>query len=363
MNIGIVGCGNISDIYFKNLTGLFPGVNVTGCSDLDENRTRQKNEEYGVPVYTTEKLMARDDVDIILNLTTPEHHARINTLALEHGKHAYCEKPFALNREDGEAVLKLASEKGLYTGCAPDTFLGSGIQTCRKLIDEGVIGEVHSAYAFMLCPGHESWHPGPSFYYQPGGGPMLDMGPYYLTALISLLGPVASVYGRTSKAFEKRICSAENTKGQVIDVNTWTDYKGIMDFASGVSALVSMSFDVFKSEVPRIEIHGTKGSLMVPDPNTFGGPVKLFRKGDDEAVEIPLYAFPYEENSRGIGIADMARAVKAGDKARAGGDLAFHVLDTMLAFEDSSSRGEAVKLKSSCTRPEALTHGLEAGEL
>ncbi|MBF9016792.1 MULTISPECIES: Gfo/Idh/MocA family protein [unclassified Oceanispirochaeta] len=363
MNIGIVGCGNISDIYFKNLTNLFPETTIVGCCDLDASRAEERSSEYGVPIFTTEELLGNKDVDIILNLTTPEYHARINTMALNNGKHAYCEKPFALNREEGLAVLRLAEEKGLRTGCAPDTFLGAGIQTCRKLIDEGVIGKVHSAYAFMLCPGHESWHPGPEFYYQPGGGPMLDMGPYYLTALVNLLGPVSSVYGKTSKAFEKRICSAENTRGQVIDVNTWTDYKGILEFESGVSSIVCMSFDVFNSEVPRIEIHGTKGSLMVPDPNTFGGPVKLFRKGDEEAVDIPLYAFPYDENSRGIGIADMARALDAGDSHRACGQLAMHVLDTMLAFEDSHKAGVPVSLNTSCVRPDALGHALSPGEL
>ena len=199
MNVGIVGCGNISQIYFKNLTNLFPHVSIAGCSDLDASRAEERSREYNVPVFSTEDLLQNKDIHIILNLTTPEHHARINTMALNHGKHAYCEKPFALTREEGQAVLTLAKEKGLRTGCAPDTFLGAGIQTCRKLIDEGIIGTPHSAYAFMLCPGHESWHPGPDFYYQPGGGPMLDMGPYYLTALVNLLGPVNSVYGKTSK--------------------------------------------------------------------------------------------------------------------------------------------------------------------
>lgn len=363
MNIGIVGCGNISDIYFKNLTALFPQAVVTGCCDLDKTRSESKQEEYGVPVYATEDLLARKDVDIVLNLTTPEYHAPINTLALEHGKHAYCEKPFALSREEGNAVLTLADKNGLRTGCAPDTFMGAGLQSCRKLIDEGIIGIPHSAYAFMLCPGHESWHPGPDFYYQPGGGPMLDMGPYYLTALVSLLGPVASIYGKTSRAFEQRICTAESTDGQIIDVNTWTDYKGILDFESGVSCIMSMSFDVFKSEVPRIEIHGTKGSLMVPDPNTFGGPVKLFKKGYQEAIEIPPYAFPYDQNSRGIGVADMARAIEDGGNHRASGELAMHVLDCMLAFEDSADAGNTVQIETTCMKPEPLKTGLNAGEL
>jgi predicted dehydrogenase len=363
MNVGIIGCGNISDIYLQNIIETFNQLRIIGCSDLDASKANEKKEKYGVPVYTTDALLKHKEVDIILNLTTPEHHTRINNMALSYGKHAYCEKPFALNREDAKSVLALAEEKGLRIGCAPDTFLGAGIQTCRKLIDEGMIGTPHSAYAFMLCPGHESWHPGPGFYYQPGGGPMLDMGPYYLTALVSLLGPLATVFGKTGKAFEQRICTAESTKGRLIDVNTWTDYKGLIEFENGVSGLMSMSFDVLKSEAPRIEIHGTKGSLLIPDPNNFGGPVKLFCKRQKEVVEIPLYAFPYDENSRGIGVADMALSIQTDRPHRASGHLAAHVLDAMLAFEDSSRCGSIVNVESTVEQPGMLPQGLASGEL
>jgi len=363
MRVGIIGCGNISDIYFRNISQTFRQLEITGCSDLDAARVNEKSEKYGIPVYSTDELLDRDDVDIILNLTTPPHHASINTRALTKGKHAYCEKPFALNREDAASVLALAEKKGLRTGCAPDTFLGAGLQTCRKLLDEGIIGKPHSAYAFMVCPGHERWHPGPEFYYQPGGGPMLDMGPYYLTALTTLLGPVSSVYGRTGKAFDKRVCTAESTMGRIIDVNTWTDYKGLMEFKNGVSALMVMSFDVFGSEVPRIEIHGTGGSLLVPDPNTFGGPVKLYRRGDKEPMEIPMYAYPYSENSRGIGLADMAEGIIHNQPHRASGELASHVLDIMLAFEDSGKSGAPIPVNTSPGRPEPLPAGLQAGDL
>ncbi len=359
LRVGIIGCGNISDIYFKNITGLFGQLEITGCSDLDRSRAEAKRDGYGVPVYQTEELLERDDIDIILNLTTPPHHAGINLQVLERGKHVYCEKPFALNRKDAASVLKLAEQSGLRTGCAPDTFLGAGLQTCRKLIDEGMIGTPHSAYAFMVCPGHERWHPGPEFYYQPGGGPMLDMGPYYLTALVSLLGPVSSVYGRTGKAFDQRVCTAEATRGRVINVNTWTDYKGLMEFRCGATGLMVMSFDVFGSEVPRIEIHGTEGSLLVPDPNTFGGPVKLFRRGEREAMEIPLYISPYAMNSRGIGLADMASGILENRPHRASGELASHVLDVMLAFEDSAETGAAAAVASSPGRPAPLPFGVK----
>jgi len=363
LRVGIIGCGNISDIYFKNISETFTQLSITGCSDLDASRGNEKRDKYGIPVYSTEELLGREDVDIILNLTTPPHHASINTLSLEQGKSVYCEKPFALNREDASSVLALAERKGLRTGCAPDTFLGAGLQTCRKLLDEGIIGTPHSAYAFMVCPGHEGWHPNPDFYYQPGGGPMLDMGPYYLTALTALLGPVSSVFGRTGKAYDRRICTAETTRGRVIDVNTWTDYKGLLEFKSGVTGLMTMSFDVFGSEVPRIEIHGTEGSLLVPDPNTFGGPVKLYRRGDQEPLEIPLYAFPYHQNSRGIGLADMAVGILNDTPHRASGRLAAHVLDVMLAFEDSGRTGLSTAVLSSPEVPAPLPVGLTPGTL
>jgi len=361
--IGIIGCGNISEIYFQNLTQKFHQAEIIACSDLNEQRALEKRERYGTPVMTTDELLKNKEVDIILNLTTPPFHAAINLQVLEKGKHVYCEKPFALNRQDARQVLRRAEENSLFIGCAPDTFLGAGLQRCRQLIDSGAIGTPHSAYAFMLCPGHESWHPSPDFYYQPGGGPMLDMGPYYFTALVSLLGPIKEIYGKTGKAFNQRECTAEGTLGQRIEVNTWTDYKGLVEFSSGVTAMIATSFDVFHSELPRIEIHGTQGSLMVPDPNTFEGPVRLFQNGFDQPRDISLDGVPYQENSRGIGLADMALGIREQRAPRASGELAYHVLDSMLAMEDSMAQGGPVHVESSVEQPKALKEGIKEGEL
>ncbi|MBB6479947.1 Gfo/Idh/MocA family protein [Spirochaeta isovalerica] len=361
--IGIVGCGNISDIYFSNLTNMFPGVEIRGCSDLDAGKAAAKKKKYNVPVYSTEELVKRDDIDIILNLTTPPYHGTIDKLALENGKHVYSEKPFASDREEAAEVLALAENKGLRVGCAPDTFLGSAFQTCRKLIDEGEIGKPLSVFASMNCHGHESWHPAPDFYYKKGGGPMLDMGPYYLTALVSLLGPVKSVQAVTSCGFEQRVCSAANTKGKKIDVEVPTHYQGLMTFENGAAGSVIMSFDTWKSELPRIEIHGTEGSLLIPDPNGFDGPVKLFRKDSLKTAKVSTRNFPYKMNSRGVGLADMADAIAADRPHRASGDMAFHVLDVMLAFEEAGETGTSVQIKSSMKQPEPFQAGLKKGEL
>ncbi|MFH1761071.1 MAG: Gfo/Idh/MocA family oxidoreductase, partial [bacterium] len=255
-----------------------------------------------------------------------------------------------------------AAQRKLLVGCAPDTFLGAGIQTCRKIIDDGLIGEIVSAMAFMTCHGHEGWHPDPEFYYKAGGGPMLDMGPYYLTALVNLMGPMQKVTGAVSQAFTERIAGSGNKKGKKIIVETPTHITGTIKFTNGAIAAVIMSFDIWQSTVPRIEVHGTKGSLLVPDPNTFGGPVKLFKEGVDTWTEIPVNKFSYAENSRGIGLADMALAMLEHRTHRANAEMANHVLEAMLAFEASSKNGKTVELKTSCLKPDAMPAGLVYGQ-
>jgi len=361
--IGMVGCGNISGIYFRNLTQLFDWVSIEACSDLIETRAREKADAFDVPkCLSTQELLADDAVDIVLNLTTPEYHSAVNQAALDAGKHVYCEKPFAVERQDALATMEMAREKGLLVGCAPDTFLGGGIQTCRKIIDDGVIGDVVSAMAFMVCHGHESWHPDPEFYYQRGAGPMLDMGPYYVTALVNCIGPAKRVAGATGSALEERTITSEKKYGKRVPVETPTHLAGTIDFANGAIGTIVMSFDVWASRLPRIEIHGTEGSLSVPDPNTFGGPVKLYRPGDKEWLDIPVYTHCYTDNSRGLGVADMALAVVADRQQRASGELAAHVLDIMLAFEESSTSGGSVVLSTTCNQPAALPSGLKQGE-
>jgi predicted dehydrogenase len=281
--------------------------------------------------------------------------------AAQAGKEVFCEKPLALTREQAAAMLTLARHKRLCVGCAPDTFMGAGIQTCRKLIDDGWIGQPVAATAFMLSHGPESWHPNPFFFYQPGAGPLFDMGPYYLTALVSLLGPVRRVTASARASFPERIATSKEHYGERIPVNTATHVAGVLDFASGVVGTLIMSFDVWAHTLPRIEIYGSEGSLAVPDPNTFGGPVLVRRAGDRDWREAPLTHNP--DTGRGIGPADLAYAARSGRPHRASGDLAYHVLDLMHAFLEASESGQHIVVQSTCTRPAPLPMGLLPGTL
>lgn len=350
--IGIVGCGNISGIYLKNLAS-FVDTEVAACADLDIERARAKGDEFGVHAVSIDTLLADPAIDIVLNLTVPKAHAEVALAALDAGKHTYCEKPLAVNRDDGKRVLERAKEKGLRVGCAPDTFLGAGIQTCRKLIDDGAIGEPVAATAFMLCHGHESWHPDPEFYYEAGGGPMFDMGPYYLTALVSLLGPIRRLCGSARVTFPERIITSEKKRGKHVAVETPTHIAGVLDFASGAIGTLVTSFDVWAANVPCIEIYGSEGSLTVPDPNGFGGAVRVRRMGEKEWSDIP-HTHGFAENSRGIGVADMAAAIALGQPHRASGELAFHVLDVMQGFLDASSDSRCYEPLTNVDRPEAM---------
>ncbi len=277
-----MGCGNICGIYFENCSH-FENLKVVSCADLDLDRAKEKAKEHAVPkAYTVEDLIADPEVDIVINLTVPKAHAAINLAALEAGKHVYTEKPLGITRAEGRATMDMAKAKGLRVGGAPDTFLGAGLQTCRKLIDDGCIGKPVSATAFMMSHGVEDWHPNPGFFYQRGGGPMLDMGPYYLTALTTLLGPGHRIAGMTTKGLEERINNTDANRGEKIPVETPTHVTGLIEFKQGAVANIITSFDVWGANLPRIEIYGTEGSLSVPDPNTFGGPVKLLRPRTSE---------------------------------------------------------------------------------
>lgn len=353
IRVGIIGCGNISEIYFKTLQ-TFDHIELAGCADLNGERAAEKAAKHGIRAYGVEELLADPTVSVLVNLTIPAAHAEVNRRALLAGKHVYVEKPFAVETADGLAVLALAREKGLRVGCAPDTFLGAGIQTCIGLIEEGAIGVPVAATAFMQCGGHESWHPDPEFYYKKGGGPMLDMGPYYLTALVAMLGPIQRVSGSARITFPERTITSEAKSGQRIQVEVPTHVAGTMDFASGAIGTIIMSFDVPGGQhLPRIEIYGSEGTLSVPDPNTFGGPVLLRRRTDKEFAEVSL-AHGYAENSRGLGVADMAKAILTGKPHRAGGELACHVLEAMHAFGESSEAGAHIMLKTECARPEPM---------
>jgi predicted dehydrogenase len=362
VKMGIIGCGNISSIYLK-MSKTFPILDVVAVADLLMDRARARAAEFGIPrACTVQEMLLDPEIEIILNLTTPNAHAGVALAALEAGKSVYNEKPLAIKREDGQAMLRLAAENGVLVGGAPDTFLGAGQQTCRKLIDDGVIGVPVAATAFMTCHGHESWHPDPEFYYQVGGGPMFDMGPYYLTALINLLGPARRVTGSARISFPQRTITSQPKNGKVIDVEVPTHVTGVVDFTAGAVGTIITSFDVWKANLPWIEIYGSEGTLSVPDPNTFGGPVRLWRSGSKEWKEIALVP-NYGSNWRSLGVADMAHALRGGRPHRASGELAYHVLDIMHAFHDASEEGRAIELKSTCQRPAQLKADLPVGVL
>lgn len=358
IKVGIIGCGKISGIYMENCQK-FSVLELVACADLNPDRAREQAAAYGIPrVYTPEELLADPEIRLVLNLTIPAVHAEVSLQALEAGKHVYVEKPLAISLEDGQRVLDAAKARGLMVGCAPETFFGAGIQTALALIEAGAIGRPVSATAFMMSRGHEHWHPDPEFYYAPGGGPMFDMGPYYLTALVQLLGPIRRVAGITGKALPERTITSEKKRGARVAVEVPTHVAGTLEFHGGAIASLITSFDIFGgSTLPPIEIHGTEGTLLVPDPNTFGGPVKYRRTGEEAWTEQPLLP-GYEANSRGIGPADMASALLRGRPHRASGELAYHVLEAMWAFHASSDTGSYYAMQSRCERPAALPTGL-----
>lgn len=361
VKIGVVGCGNISSIYFENLTKIFVNTEVYACSSLNGESAKAAAEKYSIPhVLTTEELLENEDIQIVLNLTVPKMHFEICRKALLAGKHVYVEKPLSLTLEQGKELVGLAKERNLLICCAPDTFLGGGLQTCRKLIDDGIIGTPVAASAFMTCHGHESWHPDPEFYYEAGGGPMFDMGPYYLTALVSLLGEAKTVCGMTKVSFPQRTITSGKKFGKIINVEVPTHVAGTIEFKNGVIATMITSFDIWSSNLPRIEIYGSLGTLVVPDPNSFGGPILLKLAQENEFKEIPITHI-YTEDSRGIGIADMANCIQTGEKPRASGELANHVLEIMYAFHISSAAKQYVELATGCSRPKALPIGLVKG--
>ena len=342
--IGIVGIGCISGIYLENITNMFRDIEIIGVCDLIRERAENAQKNYNIPKLYDDMhaLFADPEVDIVLNLTRPYEHYAVSKAALLAGKHVYSEKPLGASWEEGKELVALAEEKGLWIGGAPDTFLGAGIQTCRKLIDEGAIGDVVGATAFMPGHGPESWHPDPEFFYKYGGGPMMDMGPYYVTALINLLGGVRRIGGMVSIPFKQRTATCKEHYGEVIDVEVPTSYYGVLEFESGAVASLLTYFDIWGAHLPIIEIYGEKGTLRVPDPNCVGGPVILYtpEKGDEE---IPL-AFDYPENSRALGLADMAASIENGRHPRASWKQTLHVLEILTGFERAAKQGGYLEL-------------------
>ena len=350
--IGIVGIGAISGIYLENLKSMYDNLEVVAICDLVREKAEKAQEQYNIPkLYDTMyELFEDDEIEIVLNLTRPYEHYGVTKAALEAGKHVYSEKPLAASLEEGIELVELARKQGRMLGGAPDTFLGAGLQTCRKLIDDGFIGEPVAASAHMLCHGHESWHPDPAFYYRYGGGPMMDMGPYYITALISLLGSVKSVHSVAKTTFPQRTITSQPLAGTVVDVEVPTHITGILNFASGVVGTIVTSFDVYYPTQAKLEIYGTKGTLILPDPNYFSGPIYLLRPEDGEMKEIPL-CFDHSENSRGLGLSDMARALTESTDFRTSCKQTYHVLEILQKLQSCTGEGGVVPIESQYERP------------
>lgn len=362
--IGLIGCGNISSAYLNN-TPVFPQMRIVKCADLRPDAAKAAAEKFGLEAVSVEALLNDPEIDIILNLTTPEAHAEIDLRALEAGKHIYSEKPFAVTRDDGKKILQTARAKGLRVGCAPDTFLGGGHQTCRKLIDDGIPGKITGGNVIMACPGHESWHPAPGFYYKKGGGPLMDMGPYYITALVNLLGPVKQVAAFCSRSSDLR-CGLKVNHGKTFPVEVDTHIAAVLEFACGSVINMTMSFDVFRlsSQMANcIELWGINGALRTPDPNTFNGEVRFARSGLTADWCTAENNFIYNENMRLIGLADMAAAIELGRPHRCCGDLAYHVLDVMCSILEANEKRTYISIESSCERPAPFREGLKKGEL
>lgn len=385
LKLGIIGCGVISHTYIKNIKALFPLLEIAACSATTREKAESVAALYGIPkALSTEELLKDPEIELVVNLTTPAVHTEINRKILMAGKHLYCEKPFALTLEEAKEILDLAKERNLRVGCAPETFLGAGLQTCRKALDEGWIGRPVMVTANMTGYGPETWHANPEFYYKKGAGPMLDMGPYYLTALVALLGPIHQTACFASTGRKTRTIYSRPLRGKTIEVEVPTSYTGILQFESGVHGNINMTFDTWHSTLPKLEIYGTEGTLLIPDPNMFGGKIKIFRKEKvldslnrdlldgkerpystlyENLQELPqLYEEPLEY-MRGLAIMDMAYALADGRKHRTNEELVYHVTEACLSFDFAAEANQIYRMTSTCDRPEPLPPGRGFGDL
>ncbi len=369
VKIGVIGCGAISAQYL-GMAKNFPNVEIFAAADMNIEAAKKKAAEFNVPhVMSVDEVLKHPDIEVVLNLTVPKAHVPIALAALENGKHTYCEKPLAIDREEGRKLLAAAKAKNLRVGCAPDTFMGQGIQVARKAIEDGLIGRPVGLTADMLCGGHESWHPSPEFYYEVGGGPMFDMGPYYLTALLNLLGPVKRFTGMARIAINPRTITSEPKKGKVVQVETPDHVTGLLEFEGGAIGPIQQSFATrFTNSDGKhpIVIMGTEGALRVPDPNGFDGTV-LF-KGKSSADSKEWTEVPVPENTfvrgygRSVGLADLAAAVRKNRPHRCSLEQAFTVLDLMQGFLDSSNSGKSLTPMTAYMRPAPMPF-LPFGEL
>ncbi len=364
LGVGVIGCGNISAAYMK-LAPLFKGIEMRACADISEAAAKARAEEFGLRVETVEGLLASDDIDIIVNLTVPAAHFEVSKRILEAGKHSYSEKPFVLTLDEGEALRKLAAEKGLRVGSAPDTFMGGAHQLARAVLDEGTIGKVIGGTCHVMSFGMEHWHPNPDFFFQPGGGPILDLGPYYITNLVQLIGPIKAVAAMTGKGSERRTISNGPRDGEMVPVDTPTNIHALLEFQNGAIVTLGASWDVKAHRHENMELYGLDGSLYVPDPNFFGGDILLATPDSAEALEgrgHPLAVNNIEDgrgnpraNYRCAGLADMALGILEGRPHRCSQELATHVVEVMTAILQAGEDRSWVTMTTTCDRPQALS--------
>ena len=354
MKLGVVGCGSISPLYLRAVEH-FPSLEFVACSDLDMNLAQARAAEFSLEALPVAALLARPEVEIIVNLTVPQAHAAVAKAALEAGKHVYNEKPLATSLADAKALLALADVKGLRLACAPSTFLGAAVQTCRKVLADGAIGTPIAVHAAMLSRGMETWHPNPAVFYGPGGGPLFDIGPYYLAALVTLLGPVTRVAGMSRISFPERTILSQPLAGTTFTVTTPTHVVSTLEFESGVIGTLTTSFDVWASEQPKFEVYGSEGTLSLAAPNAMDGPVRVCQAGEKVWHEQPLvHRFDTLESGWGLALADLVSAIEQGRPHRADGRFALHVLEVMQACLTAAETGQTVTVESRCERPEPL---------
>ncbi len=359
VGIGVIGCGMISEIYMKNITERYKNLGVVACADLAGERAEMRAEQFHCKALSIDELLNDPEVEIVLNLTVPAAHASVSMQALKAGKHVYTEKPLYTDSNEGRELMDYAKTHGLMIGNAPDTFLGAGLQTVRKLLDEGSIGVPFAAQAFMFSRGPESFHPNPKFFYEAGAGPVLDWGPYYVSALVTLFGPIEKIVSQGKSPNPVRIPKSDKCpyKGEPFEVEVPTYVTSLLEFESGFTANLTVSFDMhypyWEADMPYIRIFGTEGSIDVPDVNMFKGPVVL-RKNDGSKTEVPLVS-EMTENCRGLGLADMARALREGGKYRANGELGNHVADVLITIQNSVAEDRYYSIDSTCERPDPLT--------
>jgi predicted dehydrogenase len=367
LTIGIIGCGNISEAYFKG-AARSQLVRVKSCADLLADAAQARAKEFGVEAVAVDEMLADPAIDVIINLTIPVAHGPVSMQIVDAGKHVYSEKPLAARFKEAEALVLAAAGKGVRVGCAPDTFLGASHQACRRAIDEGRIGRPVAGSAFVGSHGMEHWHPNPEFFFKRGGGPMHDIGPYYVTQLVNLLGPVSRVAAQVSMGSPTRTVTSEPRNGQVIEVEVPTTVNAVLSFANGANVSLTTSWDIWKHKRLPFEIYGDEGSMLVPDPNFFGGePMVSVRDSDWRALDISAHPFGIPNRTlrsgaevadyRIVGLLDMAAAIRQGTPHRANGDLALHVLEVLDAVEQSSIEGRHIMIESPCERPEALPLG------